>query len=248
MIYLNENFTLDRSIESNQFYYGYGCYMIIRGHGEKLFYIKEHLEKLSRDIKSIGLQKELSIEPIIYEYIKLEHLEDEDYLVEVVVSDQNFLVRIIKDIEINNKMKLGFIKKVPHNEIAYINSLNRLNDYLARGEVAEKKCDNGIFLNRSGEITNIINGNIFIIKNKKIYTAPKELNIYDGVIRQKVEEAAKKLKIELIEQAFCAETILQADAVFVTSIKISDLVVEVTQIEDKCYQSNGLVDKLKNNI
>lgn len=72
-------------------------------------------------------------------------------------------------------------------------------------------------LHRAGRVTEGASCNYFIVKNKVIYTPPADELILAGITRDWVIHLAQELELELKEEVFSIEDIMQADECFLTS-------------------------------
>ena len=80
-----------------------------------------------------------------------------------------------------------------------------------------------------GNITEATTSNIWIIKNKNIYTPPLKKNILPGVTRKKIFEIAKILKIKAKEKEIKIDSLIDVDGVFLTNS--SSLLVMAKKID-----------------
>ena len=88
-----------------------------------------------------------------------------------------------------------------------------VNSIMACQEAKDKGYDEAILLDNQGFIAEGPGANIFIEKNKVLYTPPKG-NIMPGITRATVIEICKELNIEVEEKLFTAEEMQQADGAF----------------------------------
>ena len=103
-------------------------------------------------------------------------------------------------------------------------------------------------IDSKGYITEATTSNIWIIKNKTLITTPLTSNILAGVTRKKVIELAGLLKIKVQEKKFKEADVLGADGVFITNS--SALILEANKLNNKTLNlnSNGIMNKIKNNM
>ena len=85
----------------------------------------------------------------------------------------------------------------------------------------EKQLYELILESQNGTITEASQSNLFIVKDNKIYTAPKDI-VLEGVTRKKIFAICEKNSIPLEEMVYNREFLLNSDAVFLsgTSAKI----------------------------
>ena len=96
--------------------------------------------------------------------------------------------------------------------LSNIKSVNSLVSVLASIHANENNFDNAILLNASGNIIEVANANIFILKNEKIYTPPLAEGCVDGTMRKWVSN-----EVDVFEKAILKNEILDADEVFITN-------------------------------
>lgn len=248
LIYLNENFTLDRSIESKSFFYGLGCYEFITGKKEKFLYIDEHIENLEKNMKFLNIYRKIDLKSILYEFIRLKHIEDKEFIAQVIVNDKNVYIDIKEKININKNeyYEIGIIKNIYHNELSNINSLNRITEIIAEKEIEENGFKEGIFINRENIITNCIKNNIFFIQDNILKTPEKNLNIINDVVSHKIIETAYKIGIEIEFGKYNIKNLIDSDCIFLASIHNTYGIAEVKKIDN--YEktiNNDIVKKLK---
>ena len=115
-----------------------------------------------------------------------------------------------------------------------IKSLNYLNNILAKIEANVKGGNEAIILDAQGRISEGSGDNIFVIKNKKIYT-PHTLNNLKGITREAVIELAEKNGIEVKETDLGLFDLYTGDEVFVTGTAAE--VAPVTKIDGRIIGS-----------
>ncbi len=97
-----------------------------------------------------------------------------------------------------------------------IKSLNYLNNILAKIEANRAGAAEALMLNHDGIVAECTGDNIFIVKDKVIYTPPIYIGILDGITRRTVMELAKKLGYEMVEKEFTLFNVYNADECFLT--------------------------------
>jgi len=248
MIYLNENFTLDRKIETKGFFYGLGCYEIIKGKKEKILFVDEHIENIEKNMKKLDIYRKIDFKSILYEFIRLKHIEEKSFIAFILVNDKDVYIDLNENININSKKyyDIGSIKSIYHNELSNINSLNRISNLFAEKEIKEKNYDEGIFLNRQNFVTNCIKNNIFFIQDNIIKTPSKSLNVINDIIGIKIEEIIKKIDLKIEYGNYTIDDLIKAESVFLTSVYNDEGIIEVNSINDNKKNINNLiVGKLK---
>lgn len=110
-------------------------------------------------------------------------------------------------------------------------SINYLSNVLAKLEASKKNAQEAIFLNNSGIVTECTGDNIFIIKDKKVYTPPVHVGILNGITRILVIKLLKELGYDVYEQEFTRFNVYTADECFLTGTAAE--VVGVVNVDDR---------------
>ncbi len=105
----------------------------------------------------------------------------------------------------------------PKNEkspLVGIKSLNYLEAILAKKEVVEKNCDDGVFLNTQGHVCEAITANLFWVKSGQLYTPPLSVGALPGVTRQVIlgREKVEERKV-LLDELYNVDEIFLTNAV-----------------------------------
>jgi branched-chain amino acid aminotransferase len=93
---------------------------------------------------------------------------------------------------------------------------NYLNSQLIKLEALENGYAEGIALDTLGYISEGSGANIFLIKDKVLYTPPSSAAILPGITRHCVIQVARSLGYEVVEQNILREALYMADEIFMT--------------------------------
>jgi branched-chain amino acid aminotransferase len=130
--------------------------------------------------------------------------------------------------------------------LSTIKTNNRILNTLASVFADENELDNAILLNENKGVAEVTNGNIFIIKDKKIKTPALSQGCIKGIIRAKViEMITSHVEYEIEETTISPFEIQKADEVFITNA-ISGIQT-VTNYRKKEF-STEIGDKLSNSL
>lgn len=97
-----------------------------------------------------------------------------------------------------------------------IKSLNYLNNILAKMEANQAGAQEAVMLAANGVVAECTGQNIFIIRDKKIYTPPVYVGALDGITRQTIIEIARGEGYSVEEKEFTLFNIYNADECFIT--------------------------------
>lgn len=214
--------------ESQGFVYGYGLFETLKIHGGKILFFHEHLERLKSGCETLNIfmkYDENMIKNYCYELIRTNKLSFG--AIKILYSKNNKDYDLIisnRDIKYEDELYekgfyLGFteIKRNPYTRLTYVKSNNYLENILAREEGIEKGDDEVIFLNVEGKICEGAISNIFFVKNEIIHTPSISCGLLPGIMREKIIELAKKLKLEMKVGQYSKVDLLNADEIFVTN-------------------------------
>ncbi|MFH1868500.1 MAG: branched-chain-amino-acid transaminase [Candidatus Omnitrophota bacterium] len=220
--------------------YGDGVFEGIRSYAKLVFRLKEHVDRLYESAHTIMLDIPMTKAEMIKavcDTLKANKLKDA-YIRLIVTRGEGDLgldPRKCKGraciIIITDKIVLypkEFYKKglniitVPTTQNVsealnpQIKSLNYLNNILAKIEAVNAGYEEAIMLNSNGYVTECTGDNIFIIKDKILYTPPSYVGILKGITRDTVINISRKKRIELNETIFTRHDIYNADECFLT--------------------------------
>lgn len=221
------------------FYFAQGVFETILIKKEAIF-LEEHINRLNKSIDIMNLGEHIDTK-FIKNFIKEEKLKN--IVLKIVVTEKNivFSTRKIKyskeDYKNGFNLKLSSVLRNPTSNMTYIKSLS-YNENLYEYNKANKEGFNEVvFLNIYGNIAEGATSNIFIIKDKKIYTPKISDGILPGVVRNWVIE-----NFEVCEKHLNKKDLYSADEVFITNSVLG--IMKVVQFEEKKYNTN-VVEKIR---
>ena len=97
-----------------------------------------------------------------------------------------------------------------------IKTVNLLPNILAE-KLAQKKNAYTAILIKNNRVTEGCHSNIWIVKNKKIFTHPSNTDILKGITRTILKLIIKENGLNLREDSFTKKQLYEADEVFLTS-------------------------------
>ncbi len=227
------------SILDHGFLYGDGIFEGIRFYNNKAFLLTPHLQRLDDSAKAIALEhpythKEMS--KIINRLIQ--HYPEKDGYIRLIITRgkgalginpehcQNpQLVIIIDRLQLVNsqvtskgaQLIIAATRRLTADGLdPRIKSLNYLNAILAKIEANHANADEAIMLNQSGKVCEGSADNIFIVKNKQIFTPPVSDGALSGITRELIMQLAEQQGIHVIQQSLGAYDLYTADECFLT--------------------------------
>lgn len=243
IIYLNGEFVPEEkavvSVFDHGLLYGDGVFEGIRAYNNRVFRLREHLERLYESAKSIMLNIPLTIDEmqeVVLETLRRNNLRDA-YIRLVVTRGKGDLgldprkcpeptvfciassIQLYPE-ELYEKGLEVITVPTPRNYNEAVNprikSLNYLNNILAKIEANLAGTLEAIMLNSQGYVAEATGDNVFVVKKGVLITPPKYAGILEGITRNAVIELARKRGIEVREELFTRHDLYIADEIFLT--------------------------------
>ncbi|MDR3125080.1 MAG: branched-chain-amino-acid transaminase [Endomicrobium sp.] len=221
--------------------YGDGIFEGIRAYNDRLFRLKEHLERLWASAKAINLAipitrkemekaiiKTLLANKLSDAYIRLivtrgcgdleldpnKHISTPSI---IIITDNTSLYP--KEVyEKGMEVTTVSTRRMTQDSLSpNIKSLNYLNNILAKMQAARNGVMEAIMLNSQGYVAECTSNNIFIIKNDSLLTPPAYEGALIGITREAIIELAKnKLRIPVKQERISLYDVYTADECFLT--------------------------------
>jgi branched-chain amino acid aminotransferase len=106
---------------------------------------------------------------------------------------------------------------------------NYLNSILATQECKNNGYNESILLDTEGNVSEAAGENIFIVRNKKIYTPYTAFSVLEGITRDSAMTIARNMGYELAERPIVRTELYMADEVFLTGTAAE--IIAVTNID-----------------
>ena len=101
--------------------------------------------------------------------------------------------------------------------LAGVKSISWLLNVWAVAEAQKEGFDEVVLLNERGEVAECTAANIFMVKNRKVFTPPLNSGCLEGVTRGILFEIAPEAGIPIAERSLRPEDLYSADEVFISS-------------------------------
>ncbi|GAB3794443.1 D-amino-acid transaminase [Virgibacillus kimchii] len=235
-------------IEDRAYQFGDGIYEVIGVYDGKPLMMKEHLIRLERSARELQLNLPLSAEELKE---KLEKLVEANELNEGIIYLQVSRGTSPRWHEFppaeTTPVTIGYTREEPRmsevedkggtavltEDIRWlrcdIKTLNLLPNVLAKQKAVEHDAVEAI-LHRGDIVTEASASNVFIVRDGALYTHPANNYILNGITRQKIIELCEKLQLDVHEETYTVEELLQADEVFISATK-SDI-IPILKVDD----------------
>ena len=220
--------------------YGDGVFEGIRSYNRLVFRLREHIDRLYESAQSIMLKVPLSHDAMIKAVLTTLRQNDlkDAYIRLVVTRGEGDLgldprkctkgptIIIITDsiaLYPDKFYKQGLeiitvptVRNLPEAVNPQIKSLNYLNNILAKIEAGNAGFSEAIMLDSLGYVAECTGDNIFIVKQKHLYTPPQCMGTLRGITRDAVLELARKAKIPTHEHVITRHEVYISDECFLT--------------------------------
>lgn len=223
IIYQGEKFIKDSGI-----FLGRGLFetILIK---EKPEFLKFHINRLKEGLNKIKLSP---LEENLEELIESQNLKN--CVLKIVVTEENiiFTTRNIpykkEDYEKGFNLIISNVFRNSTSIIHKIKSLNYLENVLEREKALEKGFNDCLFINEKGNVCETSTGNIFFVKDEKIYTPDLKEGLLNGTIRDFIlKEFDVKLKNIKVED------LKNYDEIFMTNSIIG--IMKIKKIDDYTF-------------
>ena len=219
--------------------YGDGVFEGIRIYNGKVFKLTEHIERLFQSAKAIHLDipmKKEGMEAAVLEAVKINR-KDNGYIrlivtrgvgllgIEPTTCKKPTVIIIISDIQLYPE---GYYKKgieivtassrrMPSDCLdPRIKSLNYLNNIMAKIEAKNAGCLEAVMLNKEGFVAECTGDNIFIVKNRELFTPAPYHGALDGITMETVIDLGTSLGFKMHQAALTRYDLYNADECFMT--------------------------------
>lgn len=241
------------------FFYGYGLFETIKVYEGKMFFLKEHMERMKKSVDVINLKfiyDEEVIKSYCRELIKKNKLKNGGIRISYSKNNNDFWLLITtrqntyteENYKTGSKLCFADIKRNPYSPIVYLKSNNYLENLLERQRAKELGFDESIFFNINQRVCEGTISNVFFIKNKTVYTPSIECGILSGILRNKVIEIINNLDLKLSIGEYEKQDLYNADEIFLTNSLMD--IMPVSLLEDRKFniKSNQVTMRLMEEI
>lgn len=243
-IYLNDRF-VDRkealvSVFDHGFLYGDGVYETLRTYDGRFFMLPQHLARLQRSARLIGLAVPLHEQdwPVLLReavarnrlteaHVRITLSRGEGELgLDPTLCPRPTLVVMAKPIARypTHLFQEGILLALAatRRNLAtalppQIKSLNFLNNILAKREAGQAGAFDALMLNAEGLLTECTTSNFFFVCGGRLYTPSVDCGILDGITRAVVLTLARENGMSVEEGRYPAESLAHAEEAFLTN-------------------------------
>lgn len=228
---------------SLSFIRGDGLFETILGLDEKIIAWHRHYERLAKSAEKllISIPARIDIEVGINQLLK--GTVGKSRIRVAVLADGNWLITVEQAPDSNKLPSLIKMNQVlnSNSPLSSVKSISYGQSMLAVRQAQARGYTDGVYLNQNGNVVETGSANIVILQNEKFITPSLESGCLPGITRQILMKY-----FNISEALFTWEQMLDSDAVFLcSSIR---LLIPVSKIEDKLFESNPLGEKLVGDV
>jgi len=220
--------------------YGFGVYETVKKRSGKLFFVDQHIERLFYSAVLIGLEHDLQTDQIKKWIVALVDCYKEDSLnLKIILQGRKsgYDLAMIPSAPLYPKKQwyrdgvklcsFGYERFLPQAK-----TLNMLPSYIYYKKAMSKDCYDGLFIDKSGNILEGSRTNFFAIKDKIIFSPPKE-KILEGVTLMSMIKILDSVGFSIRFQNISLDSLSYYEGFFLTST--SSKILPVSQIDEQKY-------------
>jgi D-alanine transaminase len=251
----------DRSI-----FFGDAVYDVVVGRGKRLYQFDEHIARLFKNARTIGLEV-LPEKEMITEAAEelLELAQADEFMLYIQLSSdaarrkhsrENTPANLLMTVtECELPSRLSEIRAITLPDMRHrfcdIKTTSLLPAVLSVEEARRRGADIAIF-HKNGTVTECSYANVSMLKDGKVITHPFDCDILPGITQVNLESAAEKLGIAHESREFTVEELHSADAVMISSttklIKVCTELDGVSHGISNRYTVEALFDVLRDDM
>ncbi|UNC92385.1 aminotransferase class IV [Candidatus Contubernalis alkaliaceticus] len=228
------------SASDRGFLYGDGLFETLRVYQGKVFLAEQHLTRLFRasSLLQIPIDKDMKkYDEIFKKVIRMNQLGEgflrlslsrgvgkrgllpQDSTNSVVIVVPNFTIPYSEETYLKGftAVIINNTRRNPFSPLSKLKTLNYLDNIIAKMEAEERKAEEGLLLNVFGNLSGGTVSNLFIIKNRILFTPTLNCGILNGITRQRVIELAARKNIEIKEKSLNPNRLFDAQEAFLTN-------------------------------
>src|SRR5699024_153402 len=236
-------------IEDRGYQFGDGIYEVIGVYDGEPLMMDEHMERLERSARELRLTLPDSTQKLKSNLVKLVEANGlEEGIIYMQVSrgiasrEHGFpnpetpavTVAYTREEERESDVEDQGRAAILAEDIRWlrcdIKTLNLLPNVMAKQKAVENNAVEAI-LHRGDTITEASASNVFMVKDGELYTHPADNYILNGITRRKIIQLCDELNINVNEQTYTVDDLLNADEVFISATKLD--IIPILKIDDQ---------------
>ena len=226
------------------FLYGYGLFETMRAYNGHIFRLDSHLTRLRCSAESIGLTHSIltteegkqSLKAACMDTLEANKLKNARLRLTVsagegdmtpdlgTCSSPTILITALnlaplpsEKYETGFKAVLSSLRRNSQSPLSRLKSTCYMENILARTAARAVGCDESIFLNEQGYLTEGSTTNIFLVRHGELVTPCFESGVLPGITRDVVLEIARTSRLKATERWVQLSELIEAEEAFVTN-------------------------------
>ncbi len=248
------------SIFDNSLFYADGLFETFLAIGDKVLFLEDHLDRLERGAALVGIKLPVSRKTIsrwINSAVMKNNAKFKKVRLTVTSGDSTFwagkrskprLLIIVTEFTPFTKpfnLAIAPFRVDQDSPFRNVKTLSFIIEMTSRKKLYAGKFDDGILLNRKGNVAEATSANLFWIKNGKLFTPPLTAGCLDGMTRKHIIALAKENNIPFAEKNSNITNLLKSDEIFISSsLKLIMPVASITTVKAKHKYKTGPITKL----
>lgn len=219
-------------------------YEVIRVIESKPLFLKEHIKRLENSIELSKLNinfDEENLKKSIKTLINKNAIINGN--IKIILDESNTLVYSVKHSYPTEEMYREGVKTIfyfgerenPNAKVINNSFREKVNEKLNEAHAYE-----AILVDHEGNITEGSKSNIFMVKDKKVYTAPLK-NVLPGITREKIILACNRIGLEVLEENVHYNEISSFNGLFISGT--SPKVLPISEVDEIkiCSQNDEII-------
>ncbi|MBL6646535.1 MAG: aminotransferase class IV [Flavobacteriaceae bacterium] len=252
--------------DNRGFLYGDAVFETIKHTGQKALFLEDHYFRLMASMRIFGMEIPLEFTLDFFEQeflrtIKGQSVTAPAWRVRLTVyraeggrympvnNNVNFLIQSepldqLKYPQPNDNYVVDLYKDfyVQASMLSNLKSNNKALQVLGSVFAQRQDLQNCILINDRKEVTEALNGNIFLVFGNELHTPPLNSGCLDGIMRKQLMAMADKLSLKVEERAITPFELQRADELWVTNTITG--ITPVVQYRRKTYQNQVAIKAL----
>ncbi len=239
------NIQLDDGVQ-----FGLGVFETICLKEGKPVLLERHLERMNESLKSLGIQKEITLEEAesrLKEQLPEGSEERKNlpplHALKIMASGENTIMVTRSNPYTEERIRKGFslaysaVKRNETSPLVFHKTMNYGDNILEKRRTAALPIDEVLFLNTRGELTEGSTTNLFLVINGALVTPKVSCGLLPGVLRRFVLEHE-----DCQERVLYPEDVQKAEECFVTNSLMG--IMPVRNLEEKQFTSDAVTGKV----
>ncbi|MBP7089170.1 MAG: aminotransferase class IV [Candidatus Omnitrophica bacterium] len=243
-IYLNGDLTDKEKLEEllePGFLFGWGVFETLRTYQTKIPFLAEHTKRLNNSLKLLGLEEAkqdwekiiknlLSINSLKDAYVRITAYKKRSTTGLIIYADK-FSYYNATTYEKGMKALVSSQVRYPKDICSKVKSISYLQNRISWLEAQKAKKDEALLLNPERFLAGGSRSNLFLVRDKKIYTPLVEDGAFDGITKRVIKDIAESLDLVVKEKSLTTKDLFNCEEAFITSTLME--VMPLVECNDK---------------